>query len=266
MVGSMGYGSLYLNSIIVGGDGYGLHGWHNARSIACINCLICDKWWNSVLDGSGHLFAHNLIFSANGQPGREGPIGGWFPVDKYHGMVVANNIFGPGAPVYPGELKFLADHNAFMPGQDFNPNSFGGVPYIVPNEAEFYHQLGTTMDDTNFIIQQINSLTSEIGEEEVYGRVVELNSLCGQLRSLRAGANSPLANNGRQWYQVFTPEEYRSVVPLGLISDEEAIGLVQGARREMYMNGLCEWDASGVELCPPHARPSRRQFLQGVFK
>jgi hypothetical protein len=63
--GKPNYTDTTYHNVIVGGNGYGLHGWHGPSNWMCLSNFVADQWAGNAMDGKWSVFRNNIFHGWN---------------------------------------------------------------------------------------------------------------------------------------------------------------------------------------------------------
>jgi hypothetical protein len=194
--GTMAQHSIVDSNIIIGGNAYGVHGWHNARSNIVTRNFIADDAHGLVMDGSDHLIANNFFWKMKGYPNQERSWGAWLAGDH---TIFINNVMGPDAGIFDaarrrgastGEDNVIAN-NAFLSVPTFGVNPLS----LTPRQETV--QLGLSEQEIDATIAFLEQAFSQPVEKVFANGGIE--AAFAKLR-LVTPPKSPLYQKGKQWF------------------------------------------------------------------
>ncbi|QQG47418.1 MAG: DUF1565 domain-containing protein [Candidatus Woesebacteria bacterium] len=223
-VGQMATHTIVDNNILIGGEGYGIHGWHNTHDSIVTRNFVTGHFWGLVMDGSDHLIANNFFWKMTGQAGREGPWGPWLAGANTY---LINNILGPNGYAWTsGNTTNTITNNAFL------SSPLLGSQTITLTRGQEAQELGLSEAEIDSNISSIKQAFSSPISDIFSNQNIE-----GYFSKLRmvVPSGSPLYGSGRQWFGQVVNVGPNSLAPTS----------VDGFWNAFRALGLRDWDRFG---------------------
>ncbi len=224
-VGSMAQHVIVDNNIFVGGEGYAIHGWHNAHNIIATRNFVSGHYWGLVMDGSDHIVANNMFWRQTGQPGREGPFNAWLPGSN---ILTLNNIFTHAPGIIATGANVTIRDNAFL---NSTPVGQGAVVLQPGQETQALGISTAAIDGAIATLEQAFSQPVEAIYQDP-----SIEPAFALLR-LTIPEDSPLFRRGEPW---FAPGKVTNIGP-----DTPAPKDVEAFWTAFRAQGLREFDRFG---------------------
>lgn len=222
------------SNTLIGGEGWGLHGWHITHDLIYSRNFVTGHFWGGVTDGSDHLIAGNFFWKMKGSSLY--PAWGYMPSSS--STVVLNNVFE-----VDGWLKAnsswvatnLVSNNAFHPGPYPDTSSYNprGSNLVVTSPGQELAEYGISASEMDNAIQSL--LTSFSQAPEVLLSDPTIEPKFTKLK-LKLPQTSPLLQKGKDWFGT-SPMNIGPDAPVPMTAD----GFWAAFRRL----GLRDWDQMG---------------------
>ena len=223
--GSMSSHAIIDNNILIGREGWAIHGWHNARNNIVTRNFVAGHYWGIVMDGSDHVVANNVLWRQRGQPGREGPWGAWLPGAN---ILAINNIFAHAPGIIATGPNVTVRDNAFL---DSSPVGQGAVVLQPGQEAQ---ALGVSEAEIDGAIAALEQAFSQPVERIYQDTTIEP---AFAVLKLTIPEESPLFRQGKQW---FAPGKASNLGP-----DTAAPNSVEAFWNAFRAQGMRDFDRFG---------------------
>lgn len=190
------------NNLFIGGEGYGIQGWHVVHNMIYSRNFVTNHNWGVVLDGSDHLITNNFFWKEKGDPGTK-PWG-----ESLAGIrtLTFNNIFGINAWIATDTEAIktsnqnVIDHNAFsifnMP--DYWPIKPQGTNQIILTYGQEQSELGISESSLDATISNLQNSFSQPVNAIFQDQTIETNF--SVIKNIKIPINSPLLNSGFKWF------------------------------------------------------------------
>lgn len=185
--GSLAQHTIIDNNLFIGGEGYGIHNWHNTRSNIITRNFVTGHYWGMIQEGEDHLVANNFFWKMDGQPGGQGPWGAWL---KGSNIQFINNILGPNGYAWGATTNNTIRKNAFLSTSKF------GNDTVTLTAGREQTEIGRSA-------QQIDSAIAAL--EQAFSQPVTSIYDDGSIESYFATlkfsvpSGSPLRGTGQSW-------------------------------------------------------------------
>ena len=213
--GSITHGVVFTNNIVIGGQGWGIHGWHKIHEAIITGNFVSGMKWGIVMGQYGDegrstpptshtVVSNNFVWRTTGAGnfGSEGPIGMW--IDGEH-MIVSGNMFGPDAPVI--SLGNCENSNRTAPRQNILIGQDPNQP-ICPGDiqidlAQMESEIGFSAELIDFMIAELEEIYSD--PARIIERIEEKQRYESLLRFSSWPEGSTLNTGSFDWQHAVCP-------------------------------------------------------------
>ena len=209
------------DNILIVGEGWAIHGWHNPRSMIITRNFVHSHWGGIVMSGSEHVIANNFLARLD-----------WGATDFYGNTVVVNNVLWKAEMGGFINANYVA-HNAFLEAEP------RGLAPLVLGSDRAEADLGISPQEIDDAVAQLAGIFE--GSAEAIHQDERIEPLFAKLRT-PIPSTSCLRNAGKAWYQ---PGRDSNVGPDS--NQPASLDTLWYAFREW---GLKDWNLQGVIFQP----------------
>lgn len=232
------------DNIIIGGEGYGIQGWHEVHNLIFTRNFIAGSNWGMVADGSDHIMANNFFWREKGDPGTTS----WGLNLSGIRTLVFNNISGPSAWFNTGTVAVEPASGNAIENNAFNTvglptfwwNQPQGKNRVILTAGQEPAEIGISAVNIDAIMASLRSSFSQPPTLILNDSSIEGNFSFLSLASVPAG--SPLYRSGKPWFGQAVNIGIDSPAPI----DQNAFWAAFRSLAGVY--GLKEYDQFGKVL------------------